>query len=136
MPVQAGFGVRRLLMAADAAESAFAVRRGGHVGAGNPVFLRLVAVLAGEVETIGGHVHVETPVGIFHGRVEVAMLYRIAAAPVEVANAAVLAQRFADMLGDVEHIGPLFHLPGVVAVLVVGAGGVVTDQAVDLGLVS
>jgi len=61
---------------------------------------------------------------------------RVAAAAEEVAGAAVEAARRTDILRDLEQIHPFGRHAGPGRLLLVGAGGVVTDQAVDVGRVA
>ncbi|BCV26691.1 hypothetical protein TUM3811_05510 [Shewanella algae] len=63
-----------------------------------------VAVLTLEVIAIAVHMHIRGLVRVGHGRVEIAMLDRISSATVEVAAAAVIPNRLADILGDPQQI--------------------------------
>ncbi len=95
-------------MAIDAADALFTRVD----AAGDFVRGAAVAVDAGHVRAIGTHVDVEGPGRIGEGRVEVAVLDRVAAAAVEVAGAAIAAIGKPHGLGGLEEIDGLEHDAG------------------------
>jgi hypothetical protein len=139
----------------DAAHDELAFLDGGHLeaAAGHGVFACGVALGAVEVGAVGGHVHIQRAVRQALEAVEldvhVAVLDAFTAPAEEVAGAAVVARGRADVLRDglqidggpglARTLGP-FHLfvgrmPGGGRELLVGAGLIVTDQAVHEVLV-
>ncbi len=128
---------------------ALGVLGGGRVAAaGGLVGVEGVAVGTAHVLAVGRHVHVDMLRRLDQRGVQVAMLDRVAAATVEVAGAAVLPSRLAHRLRDLGQVGRLHDLAaalghlarrvkwmaGIGGDLLVGRGGVVAGQAVDVVL--
>ncbi len=125
----------RRIVTAGAFDFRHAARRNADRIAGDVVVLGGVAVLTHEIVAAGVHVDVGRALRIGHGRIEVAVLDRVAAAAEEVALTAVLTHRLADVLGNVNQVDIFARNAAARGRFVVGAGGVVADQAVDFGLV-
>jgi len=135
MGIQARLLVRRCLVAVLATDMVLATGGDDHRLAGDLVVFGLMALLALEVVALHCHVDVNFVLGVFHRRIEVAMFYGIATAAEEVAAAAVLPVGCADVAGDVHQVDGFIGMSGAGGGLLVGAGGIVADQAVDvLGL--
>ncbi len=139
--IELGIFHMRLVVMARPAAGAIAVGTAGNgdgpavagcrriAAAADCVLVGAVAGGAGEVEPVGVHMHVDENVGLNQARIEVAVLDGRPAAALEMAGAAGGAAGRADILRDLFEVG---RAP--VRILVVGAGGVVADQAVDIFL--
>ena len=92
--------------------------------------------LASEVIAVGIHVNINRTGWILHGRVEIAVLDRIAATTIEVTGAAVETARCANALGDVYQVDTLGRVACSRGFFNVGSRSVVADQAVNLAGIS
>ena len=120
--------VRRLAVAVGAGGLILLVEADRDRPAANLMILGDVTI--GAQHVLAAHVHVEVLGRVDQVLIEVAVLDGVAAAAGEVARATVLARRPGDALRHVGQIDALRRQPGVA--LQVGAGVVMTHQAVDL----
>lgn len=103
----------------------------GTAAAGDLMILCPVTLLAAEIQT--AHMKIIFPTGFIKDAAHISMLHGIGAATAEMTVTTGLAAGAPHMLGHLDQIHLGIRQPGCLRRLFIGSGGVMTNQAVNLG---